>query len=330
MKRFFGASEQEIFAQENIEKAVNGYNAIKNVLEKIRDRELSMKLIKMQHTSRKMLEYLKEHPEKVSLATQFIDYYQEKTLVLAQHFAHLESTGLNTPDVVAAKQNIRNTLERFDEAYESQFSRLISDNILNLNAEISVAKQILQESGIENLETIRPEDIQPQSQSQTAGSSPIDPMTIPLPDMDGYLPPQTNSNTKPLTNYITRDQVSSTDWKTVNSTRRPDDFYPPEVARPSFLQTLKKWGMFYPMRHTTMPDVKKLRRRRHIAGLSGVLLGFTGLHKFLLGKPVMGLVYLLLCWTTIPGIVGFIEGLYYLCMSDEKFYEKYFLPKFDD
>lgn len=326
MKRFFGASEQEIFAQENIEKAVDGYNAIKNILEKIRDRELSMQLIKMQHTSRKMLEYLKEHPEKVSLANQFINYYQEKTLVLAQHFSNLESTGLNTPDVIAAKQNIRNTLNKFDDAYEVQFSRLISDNILNLNAEIAVAKQILQESGIENVETVRPEDFP----SRSAGEMPIDPMTIPIPDIDGYLPPQTASNTKPLTNYITKDQVSSTDWKSVNSTRRPDEFYPPEVAKPSFLQNVKKWGMFYPMRYTTMPDAKKLRRRRQIAGLSGVLLGGMGLHKFLLGKPGMGLIYLLFCWTAVPGIIGFIEGLYYLCMSDEKFYEKYFLPKFDD
>lgn len=326
MKRFFGASEQEIFAQENIDKAVNGYNAIKDVLEKIRDRELSMQLIKMQHISRKMLEYLKSHPEKVSLATQFIDYYQEKTLVLAQHFVNLESTGLNTPDVIAAKQNVKNTLSKFDDAYEVQFSRLISDNILNLNAEIAVAKQILQESGIENVETVRPEDFS----SQSTGEMSIDPMTIPMPDVEGYLPPQTASNTKPLTNYITRDQVSSTDWKSINSTRRPDEFYPPEVAKPSFFQNLKKWGMFYPMRHTTMPDVKKLRTRRQIAGLTGVLTGFTGMHKFLMGSPKMGLLYLLFCWTGIPGIVGFVEGLRYLCMSDEKFYEKYFLPKFDD
>ena len=36
-------------------------------------------------------------------------------------------------------------------------------------------------------------------------------------------------------------------------------------------------------------------------------LGGLGIHKFITGKVVLGLVYLLLCWTFIPAFVAFVE-----------------------
>jgi TM2 domain-containing membrane protein YozV len=38
----------------------------------------------------------------------------------------------------------------------------------------------------------------------------------------------------------------------------------------------------------------------------------TGLHKFYLGQPIWGTVYLLLGWTQIPRIACVLEGLWYL------------------
>lgn len=59
------------------------------------------------------------------------------------------------------------------------------------------------------------------------------------------------------------------------------------------------------------------------AGLLAILLGSLGVHKFYLNKPVWGIVYLLFCWSYIPGIIGLVEGIVYLCMSDNEFNEKY-------
>lgn len=55
------------------------------------------------------------------------------------------------------------------------------------------------------------------------------------------------------------------------------------------------------------------------AGLLAIFVGNFGIHKFYLGKFWQGLLYVLFCWTLIPGIVGFVEGIYYLLMSDDKF-----------
>lgn len=59
------------------------------------------------------------------------------------------------------------------------------------------------------------------------------------------------------------------------------------------------------------------------AGILGILLGGIGVHKFYLGSAAMGILYILFSWTFIPAIVGLIEGLIYLTMSDQDFAMKY-------
>jgi TM2 domain-containing membrane protein YozV len=58
------------------------------------------------------------------------------------------------------------------------------------------------------------------------------------------------------------------------------------------------------------------------AGIFGILLGGIGVHKFYMGKPLLGVVYILFCWTGIPALIGLVEGILYLTMSDEKFAAK--------
>jgi TM2 domain-containing membrane protein YozV len=64
-------------------------------------------------------------------------------------------------------------------------------------------------------------------------------------------------------------------------------------------------------------------KNRLAAALFAILLGSFGIHKFYLGMTGWGIVYLLLCWTSIPTIVGIIEGILLLVMSDDEFVQKY-------
>ena len=59
------------------------------------------------------------------------------------------------------------------------------------------------------------------------------------------------------------------------------------------------------------------------AALLAIFLGGLGIHKFYLRKVGMGILYLIFCWTGIPAIIGFIEGIYYLCISAQTFNDKY-------
>lgn len=59
------------------------------------------------------------------------------------------------------------------------------------------------------------------------------------------------------------------------------------------------------------------------AFLLAFFLGGLGIHKFYLHRPIQGIIYLLLCWTWLPSVLGFIDGIVYLCMNETTFHEKY-------
>ncbi|HZL86609.1 MAG TPA: TM2 domain-containing protein [Candidatus Krumholzibacteria bacterium] len=59
------------------------------------------------------------------------------------------------------------------------------------------------------------------------------------------------------------------------------------------------------------------------AALFALLLGSFGAHKFYMGDTGLGILYLVFFWTAIPGIIGLIEGIIYLAMSDQEFVRKY-------
>lgn len=64
-------------------------------------------------------------------------------------------------------------------------------------------------------------------------------------------------------------------------------------------------------------------RKKLIAGGLGILFGGFGAHKFYLGKTLWGILYLVFSWTGIPFVVGFIEGIRYIFMDREDFYDKF-------
>ena len=60
-----------------------------------------------------------------------------------------------------------------------------------------------------------------------------------------------------------------------------------------------------------------------VAFILAWFLGGFGGHKFYLNRVGQGLIYLIFCWTFIPAIIAFIEGIVYLTMTDERFWQKY-------
>lgn len=64
-------------------------------------------------------------------------------------------------------------------------------------------------------------------------------------------------------------------------------------------------------------------RSKLAAVLFALLLGGLGIHKFYLGRIGQGVLYLIFCWTFIPSIISFIEGILYLVMSEQEFNQKY-------
>lgn len=65
-------------------------------------------------------------------------------------------------------------------------------------------------------------------------------------------------------------------------------------------------------------------QRKLIQSALAIFLGTWGAHKFYQGKTWQGVLYFLFCWTTLPTWISFAEGIRYLFMPVEDFYEQYY------
>jgi TM2 domain-containing membrane protein YozV len=64
-------------------------------------------------------------------------------------------------------------------------------------------------------------------------------------------------------------------------------------------------------------------KSKNTAGILAIFLGNIGVHRFYLNQIGVGILYLLFCWTFIPAIIAFVEGLIFLTMDESKFNLKY-------
>jgi TM2 domain-containing membrane protein YozV len=63
----------------------------------------------------------------------------------------------------------------------------------------------------------------------------------------------------------------------------------------------------------------KNRQIAIILAVASMTIPVAGFHKFYLGQPVWGIVYLLLSWTPIPHIAAAIEAVWYLTQDSTQF-----------
>lgn len=64
---------------------------------------------------------------------------------------------------------------------------------------------------------------------------------------------------------------------------------------------------------------QKPTKSKGVAAFLALFLGGIGAHKFYLEQPFMGLIYLCFCWTLVPAIIGVLESLVYMFMSQKEF-----------
>lgn len=73
----------------------------------------------------------------------------------------------------------------------------------------------------------------------------------------------------------------------------------------------------------TAENWEKGTKDRTIAAVLAIILGDFGVQFFYLGKIWTGVLCILFCWTSIPGLIGFIQGIVWLVKPRDYFDSKY-------
>lgn len=270
--------ERAKYLQENFDKAMADFNYLEAARENFSDRELVSQLRLLQRTAKNLLNHLEKNPERIALAYKFIDYYQDRAVKIVKQYQELEETHLSTERVEELKVRMKQTLAALDDAYQDQFEHVLNDQIISVDAELTVMEQQLDAAGIKR-KTI---DV---GKVDEYGNVRID---TDLLDQPLELEPQRKFFPQGMQKR-----------RQAREDESPDLLPFPEDDRPQIVQT------------------------KLIQSALAIFLGSFGAHKFYQGKTLQGVLYFLLSWTTLPMWVSIVEGIRYLFMPVEDFYNQY-------
>ena len=69
-------------------------------------------------------------------------------------------------------------------------------------------------------------------------------------------------------------------------------------------------------------DLSSKNPNKIAAGVLNILLGDIGVGHFYTGQTLRGILDIVFCWTGVPGVIGLIEGIIWLCEDDDAWAER--------
>jgi TM2 domain-containing membrane protein YozV/ribosomal protein L40E len=85
-------------------------------------------------------------------------------------------------------------------------------------------------------------------------------------------------------------------------------------------------GVLQPRAKACVLPSGRSERNRIVAALMAIFLGTVGAHKFYIGDSTAGRRYIVLSLMSlgiVPGILGILDGIHYITMTDQAFAEEF-------
>lgn len=137
---------------EELQRVVEEGNAyiktIQDANDAIYDPVISDKLFRMEVIVRKIFEYVEEHPDQIGQLRRFMNYYMPTTEKLVKAYQKLDEESIHGKNRSAAKQEIAETLDTINEAYEKLYDSMYIDIAMDVSSDISVLKTIFAQEGL--------------------------------------------------------------------------------------------------------------------------------------------------------------------------------------
>ena len=127
--------------KKSLEDAEEDFRMIENCKDRIKDPGVRIETEKLNLTAGRIITYLKENPEKIRLARQFINYYQDTASSLLQKYVKLQDTSLGTREVQSLKEETIKAVKMLNTIFENQFQKLLRNEMMDMSAEIKLLQQ---------------------------------------------------------------------------------------------------------------------------------------------------------------------------------------------
>ncbi len=110
--------------------------------------EMSTKLYKIEDTMRAIFAQLRRDPSAASGLRRFMNYYLPTMMKLLNAYVDLDRQSVSTENVQQTKQEIRDSLDTIQTAYEKLFNDLFQNKAWDIQSDISVMKTMMERDGL--------------------------------------------------------------------------------------------------------------------------------------------------------------------------------------
>ena len=139
-------SEKHNEYPEMFAKATADYEYIASVIPKIKNEEIAFLTKELHQVATDIFDYLDDIPERMPIAKEFVNYYQDRTAQLLRQYSALK--GGRSEALAKLERDMITTFRGFLDAYNKEFDKVIDADIMDMDAEMKVARQIMNENGI--------------------------------------------------------------------------------------------------------------------------------------------------------------------------------------
>ena len=136
----------------------------------IPDALISNKLDRMADIVTKIFEEVRRRPELAGRLNMFMDYYLPTTTKLLQAYEELDRQVLAGDNITTAKREIAGSLDTINDAFEKLLDSFFAEQAMDVSADISVMKTMMQQEGLtpDELEAYRRRQEAQQAQMETS------------------------------------------------------------------------------------------------------------------------------------------------------------------
>jgi len=126
-----------------VQEAEEKLNKIRYFGSKIANRNVKAKVEAICTLATKIFEDIRKDPRDVKPAKKFLGYYLDATANILEKYLDISEKQLESVEINARLRKSEETLEMIRSAFERQLAKLIENDILDLDSEISVLQNTL-------------------------------------------------------------------------------------------------------------------------------------------------------------------------------------------
>ncbi|MCR5791313.1 MAG: 5-bromo-4-chloroindolyl phosphate hydrolysis family protein [Lachnospiraceae bacterium] len=109
---------------------------------------ISRKLDELEQLLQDIFARVREHPEQLSRIHRLMDYYLPTMLKLVEAYAEYDRVSVPGPEIISAKAEIENTLDKINEAFKQLLNNLFQDSVWDVTSDAKVLETMMKQDGL--------------------------------------------------------------------------------------------------------------------------------------------------------------------------------------